>query len=522
MVGMLRSVRISRPGLCAVGLLALVALAGCGRNYFFAERDAWRHEAEVACMKSGTVKESAVLIRSEPIRGPGMCGADFPLKVTALGEMNAAIGYSDMRPPGAIPNAGPRQPDWPIAEPRYEPRISNEPRYGNEPRYEPRQETRQEPRTGSEPRSGGERRYSNPYRAAPTVDPQYMRAPSSHGSVTSAPLSAPMQVTPQYEQAPQRGYDRSNMRAAPAYEPQPAPSYASPRAPGTPQRRSVFDKPPAQSDEYEFEDEFAVDKPGASRNLGSRSPNSPAPSTRPAYQRPPERSSTVPLGTRTPYTGAVGPVEIKPAATLACPIVSALDRWLADAVQPAARRWFGVPVAEIRQISAYSCRGMNGQPGARISEHAFGNALDIASFILADGRKVTVKDGWRGTPEEQGFLRDVQGAACEQFTTVLAPGSNRFHYDHIHVDLMRRASGNTVCNPDAVPGDVVAARVAKEFGYAWKPRSDPTVTGSIGKGTTVAAKEKLKPGFKKKLKKFFRPEEDDDWVEDDGPRPRED
>ena len=79
--------------------------------------------------------------------------------------------------------------------------------------------------------------------------------------------------------------------------------------------------------------------------------------------------------------------------------------------------------------------------GARISEHAFGNALDIASFTLADGRKVTVKDGWRGLPEEQGFLRDVQSAACDQFTTVLAPGSNRFHYDHIHVDLMRRSSG---------------------------------------------------------------------------------
>ena len=107
---------------------------------------------------------------------------------------------------------------------------------------------------------------------------------------------------------------------------------------------------------------------------------------------------------------AFGPVAVKPTATLACPIVSALDRWLADSVQPAAQRWFGSRVAEIRQISAYSCRGMNGNPHAHISEHAFGNALDIAAFTLADGRRITVKDGWRGMPEEQGFLRDVQGA----------------------------------------------------------------------------------------------------------------
>ena len=86
---------------------------------------------------------------------------------------------------------------------------------------------------------------------------------------------------------------------------------------------------------------------------------------------------------------------MSPAATLACPIVSELDRWIANAVQPAAMRWFGAPVAEIKQISAYSCRGMNGNPRARISEHAFGNALDIAAFTLADGRKITVKNGWQ-------------------------------------------------------------------------------------------------------------------------------
>ena len=151
---------------------------------------------------------------------------------------------------------------------------------------------------------------------------------------------------------------------------------------------------------------------------------------------------------------------LTPAATLACPVVSALDRWITDAVQPAAMHWFMSPVVEIKQISAYSCRGMNGQWGAPISEHAFGNALDIAAFTLADGRRITVRDGWHGMPAEQGFLRDVEAAACERFTTVLAPGSNAFHYDHIHVDLMRHASGNRICNPQPVSGEEVAARAS--------------------------------------------------------------
>ncbi|HAP48557.1 MAG TPA: extensin, partial [Afipia sp.] len=145
-------------------------------------------------------------------------------------------------------------------------------------------------------------------------------------------------------------------------------------------------------------------------------------------------------------------------------------------VQPAAQRWFGSPVAEIKQISAYSCRGMNGNSRAHISEHAFGNALDIAAFTLADGRRISVKDGWKGLPEEQGFLRDVQAAACQQFNTVLAPGSNVYHYDHIHVDLMRRASGRIICQPAAVSGEEIAARAAPR-GYALR---DGGVTGSIG------------------------------------------
>src|SRR6185503_9187400 len=85
-----------------VGSLVVLGLAACGKSWL-AERDAWRHEAEVACLKSGQVKETPALVRIQPITGPGICGADFPLKVSALGEGNA-IGFADdLRPPGSIP-----------------------------------------------------------------------------------------------------------------------------------------------------------------------------------------------------------------------------------------------------------------------------------------------------------------------------------------------------------------------------------------------------------------------------------
>lgn len=446
--------------MCLVGVLALVALAGCGR-YFFAQRDPWRKEAELACLKSGAIKESQVLVRAEPINGPGMCGADYPLKVTALGEVSSAMGYSEeLRPPGGIPGGARRQPSsqpsWPAAEPRY----------GN-PYSQPRSAPQVSPPQTYDPRSG---------------------SASSRGAVSSAPLNAPMSLTPQSldQQATSLGSSgQPAMRAAPSGRP------------------SIYDAPPPDD-----EDDVA-DAPSS---------RSPVRQSQPQYQPRSSypRAKSVPLSPRGQYTGTIGPVEVKPTATLACPIVSALDRWVANSIQPSAMRWFGQPVTEIRQISAYSCRGMNGQAGARISEHAFGNALDISSFMLADGRRITVKNGWKGTPEEQGFLRDVQGAACEQFTTVLAPGSNRFHYDHIHVDLMRRDSGRTICNPDAVPGEVIAQRAAQERGYALG--RDQGITGSVSK-TKTAAKPKTKP----KLKKFFAPEEDDDdWVEDEGPRGRDD
>src|ERR1700737_2205913 len=101
-------------GVCwyLVGSFVLVSLAGCGHGFFSAEREAWRAEAEIACLKSGAVKESAEIVRIDPILGPGMCGADYPLKVAAVGEGFGSYGFADedLRPPGAIGN----QPRWPI------------------------------------------------------------------------------------------------------------------------------------------------------------------------------------------------------------------------------------------------------------------------------------------------------------------------------------------------------------------------------------------------------------------------
>src|ERR1700759_2777617 len=102
-----------------VGSGVLLTLAGCGRGFvqFGGDRAPWRHDAEVACLNSGTIKESAGIVKISPIEGPGMCGAAFPLKVSAFGE-NAALGYPEdpVRPPGSI-SSGARtasQPRWPI------------------------------------------------------------------------------------------------------------------------------------------------------------------------------------------------------------------------------------------------------------------------------------------------------------------------------------------------------------------------------------------------------------------------
>src|SRR6516225_483856 len=95
-------------GSIILGLLGV--LAGCSGG-FFAQREPWRHEAEVQCLNSGTVTEGDGIVRINSISGPGICGADFPLKISMLGE-SAPLGFGDdLRPPAPLPYPAPR---WPV------------------------------------------------------------------------------------------------------------------------------------------------------------------------------------------------------------------------------------------------------------------------------------------------------------------------------------------------------------------------------------------------------------------------
>jgi hypothetical protein len=375
-----------------VVVIGLGVLAACSGGQFWGEREPWRKEAEARCIGAGSVREGPGVTRISAINGPGMCGADYPFRVSTLG-VPMAMSFDGLRPPASIPNATrPTAPRWPVNEPpendgAYEPRGTQRPQVDTRPLPPP-------PRG---PASVYQQRADDPI----SLDPPQASGPPPEIYDYRRPYGSPQRPAPVQSEPPPSPYDLPSAREA--RRPAPLGPIRGPRA-----------------------------------------------------------------------MAASGTVSVTPNATLACPIVSALDQWIATAVQPSAMRWFGQPVAEIKQISAYSCRGMNGNPRARISEHAFGNALDIASFTLADGRRVTVRDGWRGAPEEQGFLRDVQAAACDRFTTVLAPGSNVFHYDHMHVDLMRRSG--RACNPRAVSGEEVAARARAH--YARQGR-DPGVTGSV-------------------------------------------
>ena len=113
------------------------------------------------------------------------------------------------------------------------------------------------------------------------------------------------------------------------------------------------------------------------------------------------------------------------------------------------------PVVELTPVHTFACRPANNRPGARLSEHSFGNATDIGGFRLADGRQIVILRDWsHGGEAERAFLRETIAGACEVFTTVLGPGYP-LHDNHFHLDLAERGRTSTgprrICKPHPGP-----------------------------------------------------------------------
>lgn len=135
------------------------------------------------------------------------------------------------------------------------------------------------------------------------------------------------------------------------------------------------------------------------------------------------------------------PLAPRPPPTT-CAVAAALELWLTQKVQPAAAELLGSPVAGIEHLGAYSCRRIGNGEGGRWSEHATGNAIDIAAFLTEDGRRISVLGDWKKVTTEARFLHRVRNDACEIFGTVLSPDYNAAHRDHLHFDQAARGFGS--------------------------------------------------------------------------------
>lgn len=142
-------------------------------------------------------------------------------------------------------------------------------------------------------------------------------------------------------------------------------------------------------------------------------------------------------------SGFSGGIKLSPPATLTCAMAVTVARWTKNELAPAARMRYLSGVNTIRQGSSYSCRRIRGTSVA--SEHSKGNALDIMSIKLDNGREIDVRRPGFFAFRQRGLLNTVRAEGCDYFTTVLGPGYDADHKDHFHFDIKNRRNGYRAC-----------------------------------------------------------------------------
>jgi len=135
----------------------------------------------------------------------------------------------------------------------------------------------------------------------------------------------------------------------------------------------------------------------------------------------------------------VSGVKLSRPAIMTMQTARALDRWVRKTAVPAVGRRGG-GLEELTVAAHYACRTRNSRSGARLSEHAKGNAIDISSVVMRDGSRVSVLRGW-GNGADGRLMQRLWRGACGPFGTVLGPDADRHHQDHFHFDVARHRSG---------------------------------------------------------------------------------
>ena len=135
-------------------------------------------------------------------------------------------------------------------------------------------------------------------------------------------------------------------------------------------------------------------------------------------------------------------VAVTPPAILRCPMAQAIADWVREDVAPSLKNL--PPLRGLDNLASYDCRGRNNVRAAQVSEHGRADALDVRDFKLADGRELGLTDinvdkDWRET---------IRTTACARFATVLGPGSDGYHEEHIHLDLEPRRNNYKICEWD--------------------------------------------------------------------------
>jgi hypothetical protein len=138
-------------------------------------------------------------------------------------------------------------------------------------------------------------------------------------------------------------------------------------------------------------------------------------------------------------------IAVKPAAILRCTMAAAIADWVRTDIAPLVAG-LGSSISDLDNLDSFQCRGRNGVPGAQLSEHGHANALDVQAFRLANGRSITLTD--RAVPRD--LRESMLHSACTRFTTVLGPGSDGYHEDHIHLDRMERRNNYRICQWDVL------------------------------------------------------------------------